>query len=871
MAAIYKHHFPSSTSLSDDDNDDDVQFHDQDSQAFLITPAQWSNKRSLDIIPFKELTHSPMSGLPPEILIHILKHLHLPRDLFSCLRVSRTWCECAIELLWHKPAFPKYDTLEKMARLLTKPDQSFNYFHFIRRLNFLSLGSQLQDDVFSVFARCDRLERLTLVNCEHLTSVVLSRILPCFADLVAVDLSGAIHTNNDAIISLAISAKRLQGINLAGCVEVSDNGIIALALNCPLLRRVKLSNLENLTDAAIQALAKCCPLLLEIDLNHCHLITDVAIREIWLNSTYMRELRLSHCPQLTDTAFPAPLRPELIAQTDNANPFPNTKSKLDNELPPLILNRQFIHLRMLDLTGCSLITDEAIEGIISQAPKIRNLVLSKCTLLTDRSVENICRLGRHLHYLHLGHASKINDRSVRTLARSCTRLRYVDFANCTSLTDMSVFELATLPKLRRIGLVRVSNLTDEAIYALAERHATLERIHLSYCDQISVMAIHFLLQKLHKLTHLSLTGIPAFRQPELQQFCRDPPRDFSAMQQSSFCVFSGKGVLQLRAFLTELFDHMTEMNGTDDTEYEEDEFEPDDEIPDPDVGGEADDEEITVQELGIHREDTSTAGSNHEIGVNPVQPQLYQYSRQPQSSIVPPPASRGETIGPYSTGRGQAFANPSAISAWRQRDQYHVAINVADHLPVIEQTNSGSPSTSDIASNRSGATNHSNGVGFFRSYQDASRNEGTQTPDLDFAEIGHGRGAQAALQSGSHIHNVVHHSHVQAGAQSSTAFPPYIIREGAQSVSQHSSSGELGQSWHHHEFMAEGTSYSLVTRDAREGTTICASDRRGRSVKKITRNKLNATEQYANSFFGRSAPDDNHRRGGGGRPEPYLL
>ncbi|SRR6266550_2132529 len=97
-------------------------------------------------------------------------------------------------------------------------------------------------------------------------------------------------------------------------------------------------------------------------------------------------------------------------------------------------------------------------------------------------------------------------------------------SDCTLLTDMSVFELATLPKLRRIGLVRVNNLTDEAIYALAERHATLERIHLSYCDQISVMAIHFLLQKLHKLTHLSLTGIPAFRQPELQQFCRDPPR-----------------------------------------------------------------------------------------------------------------------------------------------------------------------------------------------------------------------------------------------------------------------------------------------------------------------------------------------------------
>lgn len=96
--------------------------------------------------------------------------------------------------------------------------------------------------------------------------------------------------------------------------------------------------------------------------------------------------------------------------------------------------------------------------------------------------------------------------------------------DCHGLTDLAVFELATLPKLHRIGLVRVNNITDEAIYALADRHATLERVHLSYCDQISVPAIHFLLQKLHKLTHLSLTGVSSFQQWDLQQFCREPPR-----------------------------------------------------------------------------------------------------------------------------------------------------------------------------------------------------------------------------------------------------------------------------------------------------------------------------------------------------------
>lgn len=89
---------------------------------------------------------------------------------------------------------------------------------------------------------------------------------------------------------------------------------------------------------------------------------------------------------------------------------------------------------------------------------------------------------------------------------------------------MSVFELAQLPKLRRIGLVRVTNLTDNAIHALVERPSSLERIHLSYCENISIDAINYLLQRLSKLTHLSLTGVPAFRRPDLQKFCRQPPK-----------------------------------------------------------------------------------------------------------------------------------------------------------------------------------------------------------------------------------------------------------------------------------------------------------------------------------------------------------
>jgi F-box and leucine-rich repeat protein GRR1 len=114
---------------------------------------------------------------------------------------------------------------------------------------------------------------------------------------------------------------------------------------------------------------------------------------------------------------------------------------------------------------------------------------------------------------------------------------------------MSVFEIAAnLPKLRRVGLVKVIeclmnevgssidfchvhkvvNITDQAIYALVERGERgvncMERVHLSYCDKLSVKAITHLLRKVPHITHLSLTGVSAFRNWEYQRFCRPAPK-----------------------------------------------------------------------------------------------------------------------------------------------------------------------------------------------------------------------------------------------------------------------------------------------------------------------------------------------------------
>ena len=297
----------------------------------------------------------------------------------------------------------------------------------------------------------------------------------------------------------------------------------------------------QVTDETVSALANNCPNILEIDLQNCRLVTNAPITELMTKGQALRELRLTYCELIDDNAF------------------------LD--LPE---GRTFEHLRIMDLTSCVNLTDLAVDRIIKAAPRLRNLVLAKCRNITDASVNSISRLGKNLHYLHLGHCANITDDAVKRLVYCCNRIRYIDLGCCTNLTDDSVTRLATLPKLKRIGLVKCSNITDESVYALAranqrrgqrrEQYAhsgvdadgnsvmegtgggggagftgaggvssssggssSLERVHLSYCSLLTIRSIIRLLNACNRLTHLSLTGVTAFLREDLARFCRSPP------------------------------------------------------------------------------------------------------------------------------------------------------------------------------------------------------------------------------------------------------------------------------------------------------------------------------------------------------------
>lgn len=205
----------------------------------------------------------------------------------------------------------------------------------------------------------------------------------------------------------------------------------------------------------------------------------------------------------------------------------------------------------------------------------------------------------------------------------------------------------------------------------------------------------------------------------------------------AFCVYSGKGISQLRNFLTELFDSMNETNGTDDTEYEDDEYENfnEDGTPEPDI-------EEGDGDQAPNMPDPIPANITAQRGARPVpsQPQAHEFvfnrDRPPRTVTIPTSTigagRQGNNVPPSvnilgATSRLNAqiqdgIAIPVAGPSRRGRHNVERTQTITDMLPIIE-TPSGSTS---------GPLN--------------PQGQGIPTPNLHFAEIGRQQAASQPIQ-----------------------------------------------------------------------------------------------------------------------------
>lgn len=292
------------------------------------------------------------------------------------------------------------------------------------------------------------------------------------------------------------------------------------------------------------------------------------------------------------------------------------------------------------------------------------------------------------------------------------------------------------------------------------------------------------------------------------------------------------------------------------------------------------------------------------------------YGASTASASVPHPAAVSRELamlrdrGSYPVPRSAVIVQPHPTAGQTAAGPSRRARGGFGQQPIIEA--STSPAPSDVASNRSGGTNESTGTAFFRTYAERSATGGSRngvmTPDLVFAEIGHGRGADPGpsttyLYSQSRVGMTSMNAAALNGMQPATqAFAN--IRSGSTMTNGHrlpivdrdvpmqdygdSQSTLVDPNPYHHtpvrsdtqETWVEDSSYpgsgprslssSPTTRELQESIHSALGPRsgffegregepRGRSVKRSLRNTFTVAEQYASSFFfGGRGPGGGH-------------
>ncbi|KZT70356.1 RNI-like protein [Daedalea quercina L-15889] len=410
---------------------------------------------------------------------------------------------------------------------------------------------------------CYDVTELTLTQNDDDTIIDddLAHILPWCPNLESVCLTGVPDLSDPTVVLLARSARYLSGLDISGCTLVTDVAILELASIATELEVVRVNGLTTLTDPSVSALARSLTNLRELELSDLHLLTPLSIRDVWTFAMDLQRLKLANCVHLTDKAFPyvPTVASERSASLVSLASFAQEESPWTDgsrpptwleTLPPLIFSsgHKLAHLRFLDVSNCPRLTDTAIVGIVTYAPRIQHLNLSACVRLTDAAAESVATL-QHLHVLAMSYVDGLTDSGVVSIVRHCTKLRSVDISYSSSLTDLAILELATLHQLQRLAASGLPRLTDNALLFMAEHAESLERLHVCQCRRLTLDAVHILVRKLAKLEHLSASGVPALRRAGVERFSDKPSSDYDSRKQGLHRVFNGANVAALRQFL----------------------------------------------------------------------------------------------------------------------------------------------------------------------------------------------------------------------------------------------------------------------------------------------------------------------------------
>ncbi|CAH3021908.1 unnamed protein product [Porites evermanni] len=334
-------------------------------------------------------------SLPSELIQYIFSFLELI-DLIRAAGTCRLFFQHCYDQVWYKELDLKpywslitsevLDSLhtrcsstEKLDLSWSGPYEAISSDSIIRFLQHcgsnlvclrLSCCQYVDNDVIKHLGQyCPNLEELDLQSCNSnsLTREGLLR-LQDLKKLQRINLY-RVKVQDDVVEQLIHSAKNLRHLNLGGCDVVMECDLLmqSLSVHCRGLVSLDLWRNKGLTGKGVRCLADGCSLLEELDIGWCTNVTSAPECVVYLTSKCkkLRKLFLTALRSVNDDIINA-----LANNCPDIEQVDVLGTGLIHAESIMRLLRQCKHLKLLDVSFCSQLTVEIVEGLQEMYPAV---------------------------------------------------------------------------------------------------------------------------------------------------------------------------------------------------------------------------------------------------------------------------------------------------------------------------------------------------------------------------------------------------------------------------------------------------------------------------------------------------------------------
>lgn len=293
----------------------------------------------------------------------------------------------------------------------------------------------------------------------------------CLTEEEFTKVFGTCDTRNLIVLQLDHCGKCISDTKLRDTLACSSCCLPALAT-------ISLVGAYRLTDAGLTALFASAPALQSINLRSCSLLTASAINALTSNyESTLRELYLDDCQNI-DAGHILPALKKLKA------------------------------LEVLSVAGIETVCDDFVIGMVEACGvNMKELSFANCRALTDNSLENVGKYCHRLCALDLSHLHNLTDSAIKYIANGCQSIHVLKLCH-NSFSDEAIAALLEVlgDSLNELSLNKISRIGDATALSLAKCSRNLCSLDLSWCRNLTEVAVRLIVDSCLSLRLLKLFG-----------------------------------------------------------------------------------------------------------------------------------------------------------------------------------------------------------------------------------------------------------------------------------------------------------------------------------------------------------------------------